>query len=227
MFKRVAISLSLLFVVVVGLSVVAEPAPAYACVGGPNNSFLGIVPPWHAYLQCDDQGGVQNLDLQPNAVWSIGFALLRGILGIAGLLGAGGVIWGGMKYITSQGSPDATASARRTIISSLAGVVIATASSVLVVFLFNIFNGGAGLTQVASTNTGAAAVRNVFNVIYGIMGILSVMYIVIGAIKFATSTGDPGKAASARNTVIYAAVGLIVVIAASTITSEVITRVTA
>ena len=39
--------------------------------------------------------------------------------------------------------------------------------------------------------------------------ILAVIFIIIGGYKFITSGGDPGKAASARSTLIYAIIGLI------------------
>lgn len=44
------------------------------------------------------------------------------------------------------------------------------------------------------------------------LGIISVIMIVVGGIRFATADGDPSGIKSARNTVIYSVVGLIVAI---------------
>ncbi len=44
------------------------------------------------------------------------------------------------------------------------------------------------------------------------LGIISVIMIVIGGIRFATADGDPAGIKSARNTVIYSVVGLVVAI---------------
>jgi hypothetical protein len=47
-----------------------------------------------------------------------------------------------------------------------------------------------------------------------IVGVLSVIMIVFGGIRYTTSTGDKGRIDSAKNTIIYAVVGLVVAILA-------------
>lgn len=42
------------------------------------------------------------------------------------------------------------------------------------------------------------------------LGIISVIMIIIGGIKYITSGGDSGKTGSARNTILYAIIGLVV-----------------
>ena len=54
--------------------------------------------------------------------------------------------------------------------------------------------------------------KNVINTLLFIIAIIAVIVIIIGAIRFTTSGGDPNQAASARNTIIYAVVGLVVAI---------------
>lgn len=51
----------------------------------------------------------------------------------------------------------------------------------------------------------------------GILGGIAVLMIVIGGIKFATSAGDPAGVSSAKRTIIYAVIGLVVAIMASAI----------
>ena len=58
----------------------------------------------------------------------------------------------------------------------------------------------------------------IFTWIYMIMGALAVIFLVYGAIQYIISRGDPGKMAQAKTTMIYAVVGLIIVILAATIT---------
>jgi len=50
-----------------------------------------------------------------------------------------------------------------------------------------------------------------------VAGVIAVVMILIAGVKFVTSQGDPGKVASARTTVIYAVIGLIVVALAQSI----------
>ena len=53
-------------------------------------------------------------------------------------------------------------------------------------------------------------IQNVLNAIIGISGIVAVIYIVIGGVSYMTSTGDPNKVQKARQTILYAVIGLIV-----------------
>jgi hypothetical protein len=50
-----------------------------------------------------------------------------------------------------------------------------------------------------------------------ITGVASVVIIIIGGIKYATSNGDSNSVNSAKNTILYAAVGLVISIAAQSI----------
>lgn len=62
-------------------------------------------------------------------------------------------------------------------------------------------------------------VGNVLNAIYGVVGILAVVFVVSGGIKYSTSQGDPGKVQSAKNTITYSVCGLAVTLLAFGITA--------
>lgn len=57
-----------------------------------------------------------------------------------------------------------------------------------------------------------------------IVGIISVVMIIVGGIRYITSGGDSGKVSSAQNTVLYAVIGLIVVALAQVIVKFVLSR---
>ena len=65
-------------------------------------------------------------------------------------------------------------------------------------------------------------VKNIVNIILWVVGILSVIMMVWGGIKYTTSAGDSNKVTSAKNTIIYAVIGLIVSIMAYAIVNFVI-----
>ena len=65
-------------------------------------------------------------------------------------------------------------------------------------------------------------VRNVLNTVYLWIGIIAVIVIVIGGVRYMTSQGEPDKIKGAKNTITYALVGLIVTLAAFAITNLVI-----
>jgi hypothetical protein len=54
-------------------------------------------------------------------------------------------------------------------------------------------------------------------IIASVAGVAAIIVIVIGGIRFMVSGGDPSSVASARNSIIYALVGLILIAASETI----------
>lgn len=65
---------------------------------------------------------------------------------------------------------------------------------------------------------------SVLNITWIALGAVSLIVIIISGIRLMTSSGDPQATAKARNTIIYAAVGLVIAISAYTIVSLVIGR---
>lgn len=68
-------------------------------------------------------------------------------------------------------------------------------------------------------------VAQIVNVLSVIIGIIAVIAIILGGAKYITSGGDSGKVSSAKNTVIYALVGLIIVALAQVIVRFVLSKV--
>lgn len=77
----------------------------------------------------------------------------------------------------------------------------------------------------APTTIGDAEIGAIFGLVYAIAGIAAVIVIIIGGIRYATSNGDSSGMQAAKNTILYAVVGLIVVIMAAAITAFVINSV--
>lgn len=216
------ISRSLLASTFLGISAVAlmPMQKAFACG---QDTILGVRA-WHYYLPCE---GDQIAEINSlNQVWLIGLAIFDSILVIAGLAAVVFIVWGGVKYITSQGKPEETATARKTIVTAIAGLAITVSSTFFVRFVVDFVgatpgDGDWGIPG-GPGDGGTSLVANAFTYLYAIVGLVTVIFVIIGSIKFATSTGDPQKAASARNTILYAIVGLVITISAATITSYVL-----
>lgn len=60
------------------------------------------------------------------------------------------------------------------------------------------------------------------NVLLWVVGIISVVMLIWGGIRYATSAGDSGKVTAAKNTILYAVIGLVVAIFAYAIVNFVI-----
>lgn len=81
--------------------------------------------------------------------------------------------------------------------------------------------GGSGSVYCNNKSDGEDKVNGIIGSIVQVLltavGIISVIMIVIGGIMFATSSGDAQKTAKARNTILYAVIGLVVSIFAAAI----------
>ena len=63
---------------------------------------------------------------------------------------------------------------------------------------------------------------NILNAIIGVAGFISVIWIIIGGVSYMTSAGDPSKTKKARDTILYACIGLIICVLAFVIVNFVI-----
>lgn len=66
-------------------------------------------------------------------------------------------------------------------------------------------------------------VVNIINAIVGALGLVAVIFIVVGGVNFMTSSGDAGKVQKAKNTILYATIGLVICVLAFAIVNFVIT----
>lgn len=85
----------------------------------------------------------------------------------------------------------------------------------------------AGVTTCGGdTGTGfTALIKLIINIFSLIVGIVAVIMIIIGGLKYITSGGDSGNITGAKNTILYAIIGLVVVALAQFIVRFVLTKV--
>lgn len=57
-------------------------------------------------------------------------------------------------------------------------------------------------------------VENIFSIVIRLAGVAAFIMLIIGGFKYLTAGGDPKAAESARNTITYAILGLVLIIAA-------------
>ncbi len=83
---------------------------------------------------------------------------------------------------------------------------------------------GLNMTKTADTqNTSVdTLIRNVINILLWAIGIVSVIMIIIGGIRYATSNGDSNQVTAAKNTIMYAVIGLVIAIFAYAIVNFVL-----
>ncbi len=77
----------------------------------------------------------------------------------------------------------------------------------------------------SNTDNLAPTIQDVINLLLYIAGIITIIYIVIGGIRYILSNGDAAAANKAKNNIIYALVGLVIAISAYSIVNFVLFRV--
>jgi hypothetical protein len=91
--------------------------------------------------------------------------------------------------------------------------------------------GGAGCAQGANQQSDLFGSNGIFktitNVLLFVIGAISVIMLIIGGIRYVVSGGDAGAVTSAKNTILYAVVGIVVAILAYALVNFVITSFTA
>lgn len=146
-------------------------------------------------------------------IWMIVLNIVTLVLQVVGYVAVGFVIWGGYLYMLARGDASKVASGKKTITNALIGLVICMTASLI----------SGAIVDVAS---GAAADSNffasIFNTAFLWAGIVCAIIIVIGGISYVTSTGDPQKVAKAKNTIMYAAIGLAITLLAAAIVNLVV-----
>jgi type IV secretion system pilin len=85
---------------------------------------------------------------------------------------------------------------------------------------------GGSCTEQGASTTVDDIVGLAVNILSTIVGIVAVIMIIIGGFKYITSSGDSSNVQSAKNTILYAIVGLVVVALAQIITGFVLDRAT-
>lgn len=87
-------------------------------------------------------------------------------------------------------------------------------------------NGGTGCAQPANTTSDLFGTGGIFtkitNVLLFIIGAISVIMLIIGGIRYVISGGDSSAVAAAKNTILYAVIGIVVALLAYALVNFVI-----
>jgi len=75
-----------------------------------------------------------------------------------------------------------------------------------------------------SGSTIQSNVKFVINIFSWIVGVTAIIFMILGGFRFVTSGGDSGKVSSARNTILYSLIGLVVVATAQITVSFVLSN---
>lgn len=77
-------------------------------------------------------------------------------------------------------------------------------------------------TNIPTVQATSNELQTILQVVFAIIGVLSVMFVVIGGFMYTVSGGDPGSIKKAKATIMYAVIGLVISILAETIVTFVL-----
>ena len=83
----------------------------------------------------------------------------------------------------------------------------------------------AGGTLPENLSGSGGIITNVINVLLGIVGVVAIIMIIVGALRMVLSAGNEKTVADARNTILYAVIGLIIAILAFAIVNFITGRI--
>lgn len=152
-------------------------------------------------------------------IWTIVLNIIEIAVQVVGYLAIFYIIYGGFRYITSAGAPEAHAAAMKSILNAVIGLAIAISAIAIVRLMARFILGNASSETGVLVNTPAEILNAVLNTAYFIAGAVAVVVIIVSGFNFVTSSGNAQKVAKARMGILYAVIGLVVIIFASVITS--------
>ena len=111
----------------------------------PEPKLFELIPTWYRYLKLQDDDItnkcevsfrlMKNDKFNGTDILLVGLGIIDILIRIAALVAVAFVLYGGIKYITSQGSPENTKSAQNTILNALIGLAITIIAATLVAFI--------------------------------------------------------------------------------------------
>ena len=205
-----------------------QPVDAKCYMG--ERHFLGLRA-WYddlEYVRYVDVSGEERCyvaELDPNSgdfeekmrkrVWTIIFNILSLVMGIAGYLAIGLVMFGGFQYMLARGDAVGITKAKRTIANALIGLAICMGSS-------TISGAIAEIVINAGQHDDVEVIKSFFNSAFFWAGVIATILVVYNGIQYITATGDAAKVAKAKNGIVGSCIGLVIVLVAALIVNVVV-----
>ncbi|MBR6505945.1 hypothetical protein IKT18_03905 [Candidatus Saccharibacteria bacterium] len=211
--KIIATLIVILSIAVVINTTISLPTNATENELGSCRTFLNIKS-W----DCEIIPNPTNQDQLTSNIVIIVSNIFEGITTVAIYLVLGFVVYGGYLYMFSSGDSGKALNSRKVLLRAFIGFAIVMLSNIILNSIrFALIQNG---SFADFRNYDAETVFfNGINWAVGISGVVCVIFIIIGAIGYITSSGDSQKLQKAKNTLLYALIGLAIVALSAVITN--------
>lgn len=159
--------------------------------------------------------------LQYNTVQEVLNSLLETLRGIIVILSIIFIIIGAVMYITSGGNSKQIESAKSAITAAMIGLAIGIAAPSFLKEISTILGWNSTPADVSGAISLTQILTNVLTFLTGIVGILSIIMLIIGALMILSSAGDEDRIDSGKKIVKYSVIGIIVAFAALVIVKQI------
>lgn len=218
------------FIAFIASPVMTLATPQDTVAKGPcGGSVLGI-PPWYRGLTTEVNGNCEIASPEQAGgleafIWRIVLNVVEMGLVITSWIALFFILYGGFLFVTGGGNPSQVEKGRKSIFAAVIGLVISIGAIAITNLIFNMLLGSGipndyGVKEIDAN----ALLINGLNLAYYIAGIIAVIVIIIAGIMYATSMGDAGRIGRAKNMILYAVIGIGVILAAWSITNFVLLR---
>ena len=182
-------------------------------ISGDCRNIIGFTS-WDCNVNINDQESLKT------GIWVIAANILVDITVAAAYLVLGYVIYGGYQYIFSEGEAQKVANGKKTLVHAFIGLAIVMLANVILNTI-RVALGGASFAGDCATSecvNPGVMIGSAIQWVIGVAGVVSVIFVVYGGIAYISSAGDPSKLQKAKQSIIYALIGLAIVALSEVIT---------
>lgn len=129
------------------------------------------------------------------------------LTGLVAALALVALVWGGVMYILSLGDESRSARAKQIILYAILGLLIAGIASIIISTVTCLYTQTEGCPPTQIINI----ILNAANVLLAPAGAIAFVALIYGGYLYMTSGGDESRASRAKNTILYALLGLAVI----------------
>lgn len=213
MIKRFLISLAICITAFTATSQFVSPSNAYADGFSGNCRYILGLTSWDCGVNISNQSTLAS------GIWTIATNVLADITVIAAYLILGYVIYGGYQYIFSGGDPGKVAAGKKTILHGFIGLAIVLLAHVILSSIRTALGTSLGNCVSSECVDATSMVSSTIQWVIGVAGAAAAIFVVYGGIAYITSAGDPNKLQKAKQIILYALIGLVIVALAEVITA--------
>jgi len=164
-------------------------------------------------------GGTFTNQLNANTIQQVVTTVTTYLQGIIGTLAVLFIVIGGIMYMASAGNENMVKQAKNAWTGAVIGLAIALAAPSLIKDLMGIL--GATGSSVPGAIGLKAIATNTLTFLLSIVGIIAIIFMVIGGIMYMTTAGDDKRMETAKNIFKYSIIGTVIALASVVIVQQI------